>query len=50
MSFGGTAFLAFSIEGSGYAAILATTRADMPVDFMAFLSTMRRMTAKPLSD
>jgi iron(II)-dependent oxidoreductase len=47
---GGTAFLAFSIEGSGYAAILATTRADMPVDFRAFLSTMHRMTAKPLSD
>jgi gamma-glutamyl hercynylcysteine S-oxide synthase len=40
---GGTAFLAFSIEGSGYGAILATTRADMPIDFMAFLSTMNRV-------
>jgi formylglycine-generating enzyme required for sulfatase activity len=47
---GGNAFLAFPIEGSGYAAILATTRADRPDDFMEFLSTMNRMTAKPLSD
>lgn len=47
---GGTAMLAFSIEASGYGAILATTRADIPSDFSAFLSKMHRLTAKPLSD
>ena len=46
---GGTATLAFSIEASGYGAILATTRADLPVDLPAFLSTMHQLTAKPLS-
>jgi iron(II)-dependent oxidoreductase len=46
---GATATLAFSIEASGYGAILATTHADRPSGFTAFLSTMRRLTAKPLS-
>ena len=46
---GDTATLAFSIEASGYGAILATTPAAKPADLSAFLLTMRRLTAKPLS-
>jgi gamma-glutamyl hercynylcysteine S-oxide synthase len=45
----GTAALAFSIEGDGYGVILGTKPADRPRNVAAFLATMRKLTAQPLS-
>jgi gamma-glutamyl hercynylcysteine S-oxide synthase len=45
----GTAALAFSIEGNGYGVILGTKPSDRPHNLTAFLATMRKLTAQPLS-